>query len=133
MDKARKKTDKTLNTTERSIERLYADNAPLRRIMQEYRAYAEKVQKLTEASYKAYVEATEQDIKAEAKKAYKAEIRKYTVQSKAYMRLVDRIADALADANAQALALVNETMSEIYAINYNAVEDDCRKAGIEIG
>lgn len=133
MDRARKQTDKILSETERRIESLYADNAPLRTIMQEYKKYAEKVQKLTEGSYKAYVDATEEDIKKEAKRAYKAEIRRYTTQSEEYQRLLEKIVDALADANAEALALVNDMMSEVYAINYNAVESECRKAGIKIG
>jgi N-acetylglucosamine kinase-like BadF-type ATPase len=85
-----------------------------------------KVQKQTEKEYKAYKEDPEQ------KQAYIDKVKALTLGSKEYARLTQKIARVLAEVNQQALEISNNAMLEVYAMNYNQVADDCRKAGIKV-
>jgi DUF1680 family protein len=126
MDRARTQTDKKLDMIEREIGRVYKEYPALLAIEKEYAKYMAKVQKQTENEYKAYKEDPEQ------KQAYIDKVKALTLGSKEYARLTQKIARVLAEVNQQALEISNNAMLEVYAMNYNQVADDCRKAGIKV-
>lgn len=126
MDRARTQTDKKLDMIEREIGRVYKEYPALLAIEKEYAKYMAKVQKQTEKEYKAYKEDPEQ------KQAYIDKVKALTLGSKEYARLTQKIARVLAEVNQQALEISNNAMLEVYAMNYNQVADDCRKAGIKV-
>ena len=126
MDRARTQTDKKLDMIEREIGRVYKEYPALLAIEKEYAKYMAKVQKQTEKEYKAYKEDPEQ------KQAYIDKVKALTLGSKEYARLTQKIARVLAEVNQQALEISNNAMLEVYAMNYNQVSDDCRKAGIKV-
>ena len=131
MDKARTQTEKKLNRLESAIGRVYKDSPALKRVSAEYNKYMASVQKATEGLYNDYVNADD-DSKAEAKKAYTEAVLKLTQGSKEYRKLIERFTRILAAVNQEALMLTNAEMPEIYAVNYNAVADECRKVGIKV-
>lgn len=126
MDRARTQTDKKLDMIEREIGRVYKEYPALLAIEKEYAKYMARVQKQTENEYKAYKEDPEQ------KQAYIDKVKALTLGSKEYARLTQKIARVLAEVNQQALEISNNAMLEVYAMNYNQVADDCRKAGIKV-
>lgn len=132
MDKVRKKTDKQLKSMERKIDKVYSDNLALRRMIKKYDAYMKGVQKQTEALYKAYVNETDIELKQEYKKAYMDEIKALTLQSKEYKKLIDEFTTVMAQVNQEAVDIVNDQISEIYAENYNQVADECERVGIKV-
>ena len=131
MDKARMQTEKKLNRLESAIGRVYENSPALKRVSAEYKRYMASVQKATEGLYNDYVNADD-DSKADAKKAYTEAVLKLTQGDKKYKELIERFTRTLAAVNEQALALANAEMPEIYAVNYNAVADECRKVGIKV-
>lgn len=131
-DRARTETEKRLDTLEKGIDALFSHDKTLNSAMTALQKYLARVQKLTEASYKAYTSESDKDIKAEAKKAYMDEIRKHTIDSKEYQKLSQAVVDALAACNQKALDATNAEMPEIYAVNYNQVADECREVGIDV-
>lgn len=132
MDKARKKTDKKLKEMERKIEKVYSDSLALRRIEKKYNAFMDKVSKQTEASYRAYKSEKDEKIKKELKKAYVDQIKELTVNNKEYKALINEFTTVLSEVNQEAVDVVNDEVSEIYAENYNQVADECRRVGIKV-
>ena len=131
MDKARMQTEKKLNRLENAIGRVYENSPALKRVSAEYKRYMASVQKATEGLYNDYVNADD-DSKADAKKAYTEAVLKLTQGGKEYRKLIERFTRTLAAVNQKALMLANAEMPEIYAVNYNAVADECRKVGIKV-
>ena len=131
-DKARIQTDRKLNQIDGQIGRVYKDSPALLSVEKEYAKYMAMVKKRTESAYKAYIEEEDKDIKAENKKAYMGELRRYTLESAEYKKLVDKITDALAEANGEALGIINDAMVDVYVDNYNAVADECERVGIKV-
>lgn len=132
MDKARSQTDHILEEMERKIGRIYENDPALKHIRKEYAKYMAMVNQRTKEAYNAYINETDVDAKKELKDAYEDEIRALTLDSKEYKKMVDRIASVLAEINQKAVDITNAAMNEVYAINYNQVAEDCRKAGIKI-
>lgn len=132
MDKARKKTDNQLKNMERKIGKVYSDSLALRRIEKKYNAFMESVSKQTEASYRAYKAESDEKIKKEFKKAYMDEIKSLTVNNKEYKVLIDEFTTVLAGVNQEAVDVVNDEVSEIYAENYNQVAEECKRVGITV-
>lgn len=91
-----------------------------------------KVKLDTQELYDSYISATDRDEKAELKKAYSDAVQKLTLGSKQYRSLLDRFTKAMAGANDKALAIANDTMLDIYTMNYNQVADECKKVGIRV-
>lgn len=131
-DKARQKTDKMLASIERQMGRVYETNPALLNIQKKYEAYMDDVSKRTEDAYKAFMNAEDEESKKEAKEAYMGQIRAYTIQSKEYNKIIKEFVHALALANQKAMDVVNDSMVDIYVMNYNQVADDCRKVGIKV-
>lgn len=132
MDKAREKTDKILLHTEKDIGRVYATSSALSASKKKLSDYMKSVQKATESLYRAYINESDISVKEEKKKRYMNEIKAYTTDSKEYKALIREYVEAITQANQQACDVVNESMYEIYAINYNQFAVDCRKAGIKV-
>lgn len=132
MDKARQKTDKMLNKMKSEIGRVYEKSPALLAVEKKYYKYMAMVQKRTEESYKAYINATDKDEKDKAKQVYIDQIKQYTSDSDEYNALIKKIVQVLAKVNQQALDIVNSKTKEIYCINYNQVAEDCKRAGIKV-
>ena len=131
-DRARAQTETKLNNIEKQIGGVYRKNPALLSVQKEYAKYMAMVKKRTEGAYKAYVDESDKDIKAEKKAAYQSELRRYTLESKEYKRLVDKIVGVLAKVNQQALNIVNDATVSVYCINYNQVAEDCKAVGIKV-
>lgn len=131
-DKARQKTDKRLKELERNISRVYRLHPALIAIKKEFAKYMKMVQKKTEKSYKAYINETDQDKKKELKEVYSNEVKKLTLQSKDFQKLVKKITKTMAEVNQDALDIVNNEMVPVYTDNYNQVAEECKKVGIKV-
>lgn len=131
-DRARQKTDKMLAGIERQMGRVYDTDPALLNIQKKYEKYMASVYKRTESAYKDFIDADDEESKKEAKKAYMGQIRLYTIESKQYNEIIKQFVRIMADVNQKALDVVNDSMSEIYAINYNQVAEDCRKVGLKV-
>lgn len=131
-DRARQKTDKLLNSIEAQMGRVYETDPALLSIKKKYDKYMEYVYERTEASYRAFVDADDEESKKDAKKAYMRQIERYTVQSKEYNRIIKEFVRIMADVNQKALDVVNDSLAEIYVMNYNQVAEECRKVGIRV-
>ena len=132
LDKARQKTDKRLKEMERDISRMYKMHPALIAIKKEFAKYMKVVQKKTQSSYNAYINETDQDKKQELKKIYSDEVKKLTLQSKDFQKLVKKITKTMAKVNQDALDIVNGNMVAIYTDNYNQVAEECKKVGIKV-
>lgn len=131
-DKARQKTDKILDRMGSKINKVYVNDSNLKRIKKEYDDYMKIVKESTESLYKSYVEEEDKDVKKEKKDAYMHEVRRLTLGSDKYNKLVKKMAEVLAKVNQKALDVSNKSMREIYAINYNQVADECKRVGIKV-
>lgn len=131
-DRARQKTDKMLGSIERQMGRVYDTDPALLKVEKKYNEYMEYAQKRTEDAYRAFIDADDEETKEKAKKAYMWQIRRYTIESKEYNDIIKQFVRIMADVNQKALDIINDSMSEIYAINYNQVAEDCRKVGLKV-
>lgn len=132
MDKAHKKTNRLLKDMEVRIADVYADAPYLRFVMREYENYMDMVEKKTRSLFEAYQSESEYTEREKKKNAYKQELKRLTLGSEKYKQIMRNIAQALALANQKALDIVNSSINEVYAVNYNNVADKCRKAGIKV-
>lgn len=131
-DEARQKTDKRLTKMERDISRMYKIHPALIAIRKEYERYMKMVEKKTQSSYDDYINETDANEKAKKKKIYGDEVKKLTLQSKKYRRLVKKITKTMAKVNQDALDIVNANMVAVYTDNYNQVAVECKKVGITV-
>lgn len=131
MDRARQKTDKILSDLERRIDSIYESDPSLKRIQKKYARYMQSVEAKTKDAYLAYQNADASD-RDRLKRAYAEEVELLTLRNKTYRGIVKEFSRIMADVNQEALDLVNEEMSTIYAINYNQIAVDCRKIGITV-
>lgn len=132
MDKARKLTDQKLNSMEREISRVYRKNPAISQIEKKYKEFMDSVQAQTADLYEAFLKESDQDKRSALKKEYTAEVKRLTLESPEYKRLLKDVTRTLAAVNQQALDVSNKAMREIYAINYNQVADECRRVGIKV-
>ena len=132
MDKARKLTDKKLNNMEREISRVYRKNPAISQIDKKYKAFMDSVQAQTKDLYEAFDKETDPEKRSALKKEYMDEVKRLTLESPEYRRLLKDVTETLADANRQALDVSNKAMREVYAVNYNQVAEECRKVGIKV-
>jgi len=132
LDKARQKTDKRLKEMEKKIGRMYRMHPALKSIKKEFADYMKMVQKKTKTSYDDYINETDPDKREEKKKIYTDEVKKLTLQSSQYKKLVKKIAKTMAKVNQDALDIVNAEMVPIYTDNYNQVAVECKKVGIKV-
>ena len=131
-DRARAQTEKKLDNIEKEIGGVYQKNPALLSVQKEYAKYMAMVKKRTEDAYKAFVDESDKDVKAEKKEAYISEIRRYTLESAEYKKLVKKIVGILAQVNQEALEISNKAMRDVYAVNYNQVAEECEAVGIKV-
>lgn len=115
------------------MSRVYKSDPALLKIQKEYDDYMDMVAEHTESLFKAFKNEKDINILKDKKKAYMDTVMHYTVDSKEYKALIKRFTKVMAQVNQKALDILNDDMAEVYVIGYNAVEDDCRKAGIKVG
>ena len=132
LDKARRKTDKMLKDIEGAISALYINSPKIDQAGQRYRRYMKEVSKLTEAVKKKYDTETDQEKKQKLKQDYIKQVQDLTINNSQYQRLIRDICYQIALVNQQALDIVNDSMAEIYRVNYNQVAVQCKRVGIEV-
>lgn len=132
MDKARTQTNKELNKIDRKIGRIYQSDPALKNIQKEYNKYMKMVQEKTQSSYDAYINETDREIREDLKKAYMNEVRSLTIESKQYRKLIQKFAKVMSGVNEEALKVVNDSITDVYTLNYNQVAVDCKEVGIEV-
>lgn len=120
-----------MNNLERQIRKEYRKNAALISAEKSYKRYMQKVKEETQKEYDEYINA-DSEHKKEMKQRYIDAVKKLTVYSKEYKKVVDKVTSALAKANQKALDIVNDQMIEIYVDNYNQVAVDCKRVGITV-
>ena len=125
-DKARIKTDQRLSKIDAEINKVYSTQPALLSVEKKYAEYMNAVKDQTAEEYEAYQKDPEK------KQEYINKVRSLTLQSTEYKRLVNQIVDVLAQVNQQALDVVNDSMADIYAINYDQVAEECKRVGIKI-
>lgn len=114
------------------MSRVYKSDPALLKIQKEYDDYMQMVSERTESLFKAFKNEKDINILKDKKKAYMDAVMHYTIYSKEYKALVKKFTKVMAQVNQKALAISNSDMAEVYAMGYNAVTDDCRKAGIKV-
>lgn len=132
MDKARFQTDRRLKKMEKEIGRVYNDSPAILRIQRILIKYMNMVKERTQEAYDDYMSEEDKDIKAKKKKAYMDEIRKLTLDSPDYRKIVKEFTSVLSKVNQEALDISNDAMVDVYVANYNQVAEDCRKVGIKV-
>lgn len=132
IDKVHQRTDKKLYQIERKMNRIYRNDSDLISVRKEYTKYMSMVQTRTDDLYRAFINETDKDIKSEAKKAYMDAVERLTIKSKEYNKLIKKIVSVLAKVNQEALDVVNDSMSDIYVMNYNQVATECKRVGIKV-
>jgi hypothetical protein len=132
MDRARIQTNKELNKIDRKIGRIYQSDPALKNIQKEYDKYMKMVQEKTQSSYDAYINEIDREIREDLKKVYMNEVRSLTIESKQYRKLIQKFAKVMSDVNEEALKVVNDSITDVYTLNYNQVAVDCKEVGIEV-
>lgn len=127
-DKARVLTDKKLETLEKRITKIY--RKALKNITAEWYDYMEHGKKHLNSLRLAFLNASGKD-KDKAKKAYTDALRDYTLRNAQYDSMVDMITTRLAEVNKTALSYANDSLPEIYTLNYNQLSADAKKLGID--
>lgn len=131
-DRARRKTDLMLNDMERRITALYYGDPALLRLRHKYNAYMQSVGERVADIYKQYAAETDRDKKRQLKREYEAAVKRLTVQSKAYKKLMDEITTQISRVNQSALDMINADMPQVYEVGYNAVAELCERVGINV-
>ena len=127
-DKARVLTDKKLKALEKRISKAYKE--ALKDITEEWERYMERGKKRLSRLRLAFLNASDAD-KAKAKKAYTDALRNYTLRNAQYDTMVDMVTTRLAEVNKTALSYANDSLPEIYTLNYNQLSADAKKLGID--
>lgn len=131
MDEARKRTDKLLSDLERRVSEVYADPSLLR-MERKYEQYMKRVEELTVDDYRAFSTSEDIDDRKRLKTVYKRHVESLTTQNRQYKDIVTEFNKVLSDVNQKALDIINDSMAEIYAINYNQIAGDCERLGIKV-
>lgn len=121
-----------LKNSEKKVSRVYKSDPALLKIQKEYDDYMQMVSERTESLFKAFKNEKDINILKDKKKAYMDAVMHYTIYSKEYKALIKKFTKVMSQTNQKALAISNSDMAEVYAMGYNAVTDDCRKAGIKV-
>lgn len=118
MSKARQKTDKILAEMEKHIDKLYSTRR--KDIEREWNKYMAKQEKRLHGLYKDVQKAKKTGVGYnEALSKYQAELKKVTLQSGEYRKVVDATVNQISDTNQEAVDYINKKLAEIYFINYS--------------
>lgn len=134
MDKARKETDKRLAKMEAELTKIYQKSA--KGIYANWNKYMDEADKKLKPLQNAYDKAKQGGDADETKSAgialSKAK-REITLQSNQYRDMLSETTKRLAEVNQTAVAYLNESIPDIYALNYNAISGDAAKVGVKFG
>ena len=117
---------------DRDIGRVYNTNPALLKSKKRLTEYLDGVKEQTKPEYEAYVNETDQSKKKELKKAYGDKVKELTTENKEYKKILKEFVKTLTTANQSALNVVNDSMIDIYTLNYNQVGEECKKVGIKV-
>lgn len=115
-DRARKQTDAWLKKLEKEIAGVYRQSQD--EITAAWNAYMTQGQERLDRLWQAYQNAPAGQRRA-AKQAWQEAMRNYTLQNQQYRAMVEDVTYKIAHANEMALAYVNNSLPDIYALNYN--------------
>lgn len=132
IDKARERTDKILKTMDRDIGRVYKTNPALLKSKKRLTEYLDGVKEKTKPEYEAYMNEKDEQKKKTLKKAYSDKVKELTTENKEYKKILKEFVKTLTTANQSALNVVNDSMIDIYTLNYNQVGEECKKVGIKV-
>lgn len=124
-DKAHSKTDLKLEEMEKRLSAIYS--ASQRKIQSKMLEFAKSIEPETSELLKAIKKAKTEEEKSKAKKAYLQYFKKEVVKSKAFKNLSAEIALDLFDTNTEATDYINSQTPEIYALNYNWINEQLAK------
>ena len=124
-DVAHKKTDLKLEQMEKRLSAIYSDSQ--RKIQSKMLEFAKSIEPETSELLKAIKKAKTEEEKSKAKKAYLQYFKKEVVKSKAFKDLSAEIALDLFDTNTEATDYINSQTPEIYALNYNWINEQLAK------
>ena len=124
-DKAHILTDKKLEEMEKHLSAIYSDSQ--RKIQSKMREFAKSIEPETSELLKAIKEAKTETEEKSAKNAYLQYFKKEVVKSKAFKDLSAEIALDLFNTNTEASAYINSQTPEIYALNYNWINEQLAK------
>ena len=124
-DKAHSKTDLKLEQMEKHLSAIYS--ASQRKIQSKMLEFAKSIEPETSELLKAIKKAKTEEEKSKAKKAYLQYFKKEVVKSKAFKNLSAEIALDLFDTNTEATDYINSQTPEIYALNYNWINEQLAK------
>lgn len=134
MDGARKATDKHLAKMERELTDIYQKSA--KGIYSKWDKYMNNATKRIEKLQNEYEEAKrsgDKDRILETGKALGIAKRNITLQNDNYKAMLDETTKRLAEVNQTATAYLNQSIPNIYALNYNAISGDAAKVGVKFG
>ena len=132
IDKAREQTDKILKTMDRNIGRVYNTNPALLKSKKKLMNYLDKVKEQTKPEYDKYVNETDEKERKRLKKIYGDKVKELTFESKEYKKILKEFVETLSMTNQSALNIVNDSMINIYTLNYNQVGEECKRVGIKV-
>ena len=124
-DKEHILTDKKLEEMEKHLSAIYS--ASQRKIQSKMLEFAKSIEPETSELLKAIKEAKTETEEKSAKNAYLQYFKKEDVKSKAFKDLSSQIALDLFNTNTEASAYINSQTPEIYALNYNWINEQLAK------
>lgn len=124
-DKAHLLTDKKLEQMEKRLSAIYSDAQ--KKIQAKMLEFAKGIDSKASELLKAIKEAETETEEKAAKNAYLQYFKKEVVKSKAFKKLSAEIALDLFNTNTQASAYINSQTPEIYALNYNWINEQLAK------
>ena len=124
-DIAHAKTDQKLEEMEKHLSAIYSVSH--KKIQSKMLEFAKSIEPETSELLKAIKKAKTEEEKSKAKKAYLQYFKKEVVKSKAFKNLSAEIALDLFNTNTEASTYINSQTPEIYALNYNWINEQLSK------
>ena len=124
LDSARKYTDKELALVEKRIAKEYRKSA--KEIYKDYKAYMERAEKRIQAQEKALsvaLRSGDKELIAEAEKTLQDAKFAVTLYDGRYREMLDTTAKRIAEVNQIAIDYANDKIPNIYAVNYNQMDE----------
>lgn len=124
-DKAHVLTDKKLEEMEKRLSAIYS--ASYKKVLSIMLDFAKSIQDDADKMLKAVKNAENDTEKRKAKKRYISYYRKEVTKSKAFKAMSSDIANEICKANIKASDYINSQTPEIYALNYNWINNELSK------
>lgn len=124
LDSARRYTDKELEKVEKRIDRIYCKSA--KGIYSDYQKFMVKAQKRIQTQENALASAIrskDEKLIKEAEKALQDAKFAVTLQDARYREMLESTAKRIANTNQIAINYANEKIPDVYAVNYNQMDD----------